>query len=139
MKHLILFSTLLGLAACRPNADVAPVPLPVEVVGTYQTNGFLDYRCLALPANQMPTVTIRATGLNTLTVTLTRFRPKTHIQTLTGVTLSPQPDQHMALLRGNQVIGSVQTSRVFTASGMETQGKLLRLSAMNTDFTGYLP
>lgn len=139
MKQLIIFITLLGLMACQSNTDVAPALATSEIAGTYQTNAFLDYRYLALPASQMPTVTLRATATNTLTLVWNQSLPKAGVQTLVGITLVQQPDQGIELMQAGQVIGSIKTNRVFTDSGMETQGKLLRLSTLNLTFSGYRP
>lgn len=138
MKQFVLFSALLGLVACQPK-DVAPASPTSEFAGTYRTNGFLDYQWLTASATQMPTATLESTGSNLLTLTLTESFPSISVQTFTDVTLTEQPDQSLTLVQAGQIIGSVQTSRVFTASGMEIQGKLLRLSIPNKTFTGYQP
>lgn len=139
MKPLLLLTLMPGLLACQPNTDVTPVSPTSGVVGTYQTNGFLDYRTLTLSASQMPTVSIRQTNDTTLTLTVTRLLPKASSETITGVTMLLQPDQSYELRQAGRVIGSVQTGRVFNASGMETQGRLLRLSNQTSAFVGYQP
>ncbi len=139
MKQFILISTLLGLGACRPGADVMPVTLSSKVVGTYQTNEFIDYRWLTLPASRMPNVTLWATDTNTVLLTLTQSFPKASTQTFVNVTLIRQPDQSIELRQAGRVLGSIQTSQVLNASGMATQGRLLRLSCPTIDFTGYQP
>ena len=139
MKHFVLFCSLLGLVACQSNADVTPVPLTNEIVGTYQTNSFMNYLCLTLSANQMPTVTLHATDDHTATLIITQSFPKSSVQTIRDVSLIQQPDQSIELRLAGQVIGTIQKGRVFTASGMETQGNLLQLSTSTIDFTGYRP
>lgn len=139
MKQLLFLTLSLGLLACQPNTDVTPVSPTSDVTGTYQTNGFLDYRCLTLLASQMPTVSIRQTNDTTLTLTVMRLSPKPSVEILNGVTMLLQPDQSYELRQAGRVIGSVQTGRVFNASGMEAQGRLLRLSSQASAFVGYHP
>ncbi len=138
MKAFLL-SSLLLLSACQSNTDVNPVPLPDAITGTYQTNKFLDYTCLTLPANQMPVATIQSADAATFTLTLIQAAPAANVRTVTGVTIVRQDDQRVDLVQNGRVIGSVQTGRVFTASGMETQGRLLRISDSTLTFTGYQP
>lgn len=139
MKQLLLLTLLPGLLACQLNTSVTPVSPTSDVVGTYQTNGFLDYRCLTLSSSQMPIVTIQQADDTTLTLTVRRVSPKASVEVLNGVTTLLQPDQSYELRQAGRVIGSVQTGRVFNASGMETQGRLLRLSSQTSAFVGYQP
>lgn len=139
MKTLLLPGLLLLLTACQPNADVNPVSSADAVTGTYQTNPFLDYTRLTLSAGQMPIATIKAANDNTLTLTITQSAPTINVRTLTGITIVREDDQQLNLVQNGRVIGSVQTGRAFTANGMETQGKLLRLSDSTLTFVGYHP
>lgn len=139
MKQIVLFTVFMGAVACQPSANVTPV-LPIsEMVGAYKTNGFLDYRCLTLSASQMPVVTLQVTGSNKLTLTFSQAIPQANRQIFKDLTITQQSDQRYEFRQGNRVIGSLQMGRVFTDSGMETQGKLLQLSAPTLTFTGYRP
>ena len=139
MKQLLLSGLLLSLIACQSSTDVSPLSASDAVVGTYQTNPFLDYTRLTLSTGQMPVVSIRPAADNTLTLTITQAVPTATVRAITGVVAVWHDDQRTNLIYKGQVIGSVQTGRAFTVNGMETQGKLLRLADSTLTFIGYRP
>ncbi|MBO0950224.1 hypothetical protein [Fibrella forsythiae] len=127
MKKALLFSTLLFVsAACSRNNDVAPT-LASEVAGTYLTNGFLDILCIALPANQMPAVTLTPETEAAVTLTYLRQYPTAQSQTLTHLQLTRLADKSIQLTQQGQVLGTVQTDRAFNTNGMERQALVLRV------------
>lgn len=146
MKKQLLFCMLSlgGMTACQPEADVVPnaTTLSGEVAGSYRTNAFLDLSCVALPTGQMPSVDLRAETDSTVTVRYTRYTPDRVVQQLSGVTLRRQAEA-VQLRLADSSIGTLQTDRIFTNSGMEKQGKLLRISLQNSAqqpallFSGY--
>ncbi|MEZ0543009.1 hypothetical protein [Fibrella arboris] len=133
MKKALLFSTLVFLsAACSRSNDVAPT-LAGEVSGTYLTNGFLDILCIALPANQMPAVTLTPETDAAVTLTYLRKYPTAQSQTFTHLQLTRLTDNSIQLAQQGQVIGTVQTDRAFNSNGMERQALVLRVQANTTD------
>ncbi|GAA4410958.1 hypothetical protein GCM10023187_36200 [Nibrella viscosa] len=144
MKHRLLLFVITGLlAACRQEIEPESATLAGRLAGAYQTNSFLDVLCIALPADKMPVAELKAESDSEVTVTLRRFHPDTNTQTLTNITLQPQADKSIRLLYNGEVIGTYQTDRVFTNSGMETQGNVLRIAKADNDsrnklyFIGY--
>ena len=133
MKKALLFSTLLFMsAACSRSNEVAPT-LAGEVAGTYLTNGFLDYLCIALPAGQMPTVSLTPETDVAVTLTyLTRY-PVARSQRITHLQLTRLSDSSIQLSQSGRVIGTVQTDRAFNTNGMERQALVLRVQANSTD------
>ncbi len=133
MKKALLFSTLLFLsAACSRNADVAPT-LAGEVAGTYLTNGFLDYLCIALPPNQMPMVTIVPESDAAVTLTYLKQYPVAQSQTFSHLQLTRLADKSIQLTQQGQVIGTVSPDRAFNANGMERQALVLRVQSNTSD------
>ncbi|MBC7571696.1 MAG: hypothetical protein H7319_18495 [Spirosoma sp.] len=144
MKKQLLFYLLLGsLAACTQENDVQPSPntLAGEVSGAYRTNPYVDPSCVAIPASQMPVVTLRPESDGIVSLVYAYQFPKPGSQQLTGIQLSRRADNAVQLTHGNVVLGTVQIDRVFTNNGMEKQGRLLRINALDTQpnvpyFTG---
>lgn len=131
MKKQLLFCLLLSsFAACRQENDVQPSPrtLADEVSGLYRTNPFVNPSCVAIPASQMPTITLRPESDGVVSLVYASYFPKPGSQRLTGVLLSRRADSAVQLTLGNVVLGVVQTDRVFTNNGMEKQGELLRVN-----------
>ncbi len=133
MKKVLLFSTLLFLsAACSRSTDVSPT-VAGEVAGTYLTNGFLDYLCIALPADKMPTATLTPESDATVTLTYLRRYPVEQSQTFPSLQLTRLTDKSIQLTRQGQVLGTIQTDRAFNANGMERQALVLRVQANTRD------
>lgn len=133
MKKALLFSSLLFLsAACSRSNDVAPT-LASEVSGTYLTNGFLDYLCIALPADQMPTATLTPETDAAVTLTYLTKYPTAQSQTFTHLQLTRLADNSIQLAQQGNVLGTVQTDRAFNANGMERQALVLRVQANAND------
>lgn len=133
MKKALLFSTLLFLsAACSRSNDVAPT-LAGEVAGTYLTNGFLDYLCIALPADQMPVATLTPETDASVKLTYLRKYPVVQSQTFTQLQLTRLTDNSIQLSRQGQVLGTIQTDRAFNTNGMERQALVLRVQANISD------
>lgn len=133
MKKALLFSTLLYLlAGCRSSNDVAP-SLAGEVAGTYLTNGFLDYLCVALPADQMPTATLTPESDAAVTLTYLIKYPVVKPQTFAHLQLTRLPDKSIQLSQPGRVIGSIQVDRAFNSNGMERQALVLRIQANISD------
>ena len=133
MKKLLLVSTLLFLsAACGRSSDVAPT-LAGEVAGTYLTNGFLDYLCIALPPDQMPTATLTPEGDAAVTLTYLRKYPVAQSQIFTHLQLTQLADKSIQLSREGLVLGTVQTDRAFNTNGMERQALVLRVQSTTSD------
>ncbi len=139
MKTLILPGLLFLFTACQSGTDVNPASLTDAIVGRYQTNQYLDYTRLTLSTDQMPVVVIQSAADHALTLIIATPASTANVRAIAGVTLVRQDDQRTNLVRNGQVIGSVQAGRVFTASGMETQGHLLRLADSTLAFIGYRP
>lgn len=133
-KQLLLYLLLSSLAACTQENDVQPSPntLAGEVSGTYRTNPYIDPSCVAIPASQMPIVTLRPESDGIVSLVYAYQFPRAGSRQLTGVQLSRRSDSTVQLTHGNVVLGTVQTDRVFTNNGMEKQGKLLRIDASDT-------
>jgi hypothetical protein len=133
MKKALLFSILAFLsAACGPGNDVAPT-LASEVSGTYLTNGFLDYLCVALPADQMPTATLTPETDATVTLTYLRKYPMVQSQTFMHLQLTRLADKSIQLSQQGQILGTVQTDRAFNTNGMERQALVLRVQTNPND------
>ena len=130
MKKQLFCLLLSSLAACTPESDVQPSvsTLAGEVSGTYQTNPYVNPSCVAIPASQMPTVTLRPEADGGVSLVYAYQFPKPGSQQLTGVSLSRRADSAVQLIHGDAVLGTVQIDRVFTSNGMEKQGKLLRVT-----------
>ena len=133
MTKQLLFCALVGtLTACQHEADIQPSPstLSGELVGTYRTNFYLDPSSVALPADQMPYAELKAESDSTVTLVYTKLYPTKTSQSLEHVSLSRQTNG-IQLRLADSTIGTLQTDRVFTNSGMEKQGKLLRVNIQN--------
>ena len=127
MIKALFFSILVLLSvACSPGNDVAPT-LAGEVSGTYLTNGFLDYLCIALPPDQMPTAKLTPETDATVTLTYLTSYPAPQSQTFAHLQLARLADNSIQLTRQGQVIGTVQTDRAFNTNGMERQALVLRV------------
>ena len=138
MKKRLLFCSLIGLfTACRNETDIVPTSsLANEIAGTYRTNVYLDPSTVAIPADQMPYITIKAESDSSVTILFTKFYPTKESRLIEHVRVSQQADG-VRLRVTNGSIGALQTDRIFTNNGMEKQGKLLRLNGQNTvEFVG---
>ena len=139
MKHLILSTLLIGLAACGRGTDIAPT-LAGEVAGRYQTNSFLDFRCIALPSGSMPSATLKSQSDVTVTLTYQETYPTVKSQTIANIALQRLTDTSIRLINNGNVIGTVRTDRVFSSNGMERQGLVLRVQTdspgTTVNFTG---
>ena len=113
----------------------SPITLAGEVSGTYRTNPFVNPSCVAIPASQMPVVTLKPESDGVVSLVYAYQFPKSGSRQITGVLLSRRADSAVQLTHGNVVLGTIQTDRVFTDDGMEKQGKLLRanLQDITTD------
>ncbi|MFD2572419.1 hypothetical protein ACFSUS_17400 [Spirosoma soli] len=145
MNKRLLFCALLGsLTACQQDNDVQPnsSSLAAEVAGKYQTNFFLDPSCVAVPADKMPFAELRTESDSTVTLVYTRLYPNKDIRQIPNVVLSRQTEA-IQLRVADSSIGTLQADRIFTDSGMEKQGKLLRISVQSNNpqntlyFSGY--
>ena len=139
MTKALLFSLLVFLAAaCGPAQDVSPT-LSSEVAGTYQTNGFLDYLRITLPADKMPVATLTRETDATVTLTYLQQYPTPATQTITNIQLNRLADNSIELIQQGTVLGSVRPDRAFSNNGMERQALVLRLqqpSKTGITFTG---
>ena len=127
-KALLIGCMSYLLMACGPGSerDIAPT-LSAEVTGTYLTNGFLDYLCIALQTGKMPMASLKPETGNVVTLTYLQQYPVAQVQTLTQVQLTRLADNTVQLTRQGQVIGTVRTDRAFNANGMERQAPVLQL------------
>lgn len=144
MKARLLLFVITGmLVSCRQEVEPEAATLAGRLSGMYQTNGFLDVLCIALPADKMPVAELKAESDSEVTVVIRRFYPTAGTRTLKKVALQPQADRSVRLLYQGSVIGTCQTDRVFNNSGMEMEGNVLRISRPADDpqesllFTGY--
>jgi hypothetical protein len=139
MVRLLLFSIIVLVAtACGREADIAPT-LTNEVAGQYQTNGFLDYLCIALPPEKMPSVTIAPETDGQVTLTYLRHYPTTQRINFTNVALARQPDGSIQLMQAGIILGNTRTDRAFNSNGLERQALVLRIARPGTNgftFTG---
>lgn len=114
--------------SCGRGTDITPT-LAGEVAGRYQTNSFLDFRCIALPSGSMPSATLKSQSDATVTLTYQETYPTARTQTIANISLYRQADNSVQLISGGNVIGTVRTDRVFSSNGMERQGLVLRVQA----------
>ncbi|WP_420146643.1 hypothetical protein, partial [Spirosoma sp.] len=108
--------------------------------GTYRTNVYLDPSQVATPTGQMPFAELRGESDSSVTLVYTTTYPTKAEQSIQHVTLS-RLTNGIQLRASGSVIGTLQTDRIFTNSGMEKQGKLLRISLQHSsedipDFVG---
>ncbi|RIV27535.1 hypothetical protein DYU11_04315 [Fibrisoma montanum] len=144
--QLLFFGLLSGLVACQNDGDIQPTTtLASEVVGTYQTNQFIDVLTLPVPSDKMPTVELKAESANEVTLIVTKRFPSRETWTLTHAVLSRQPDQSIAITAQGVPVGTLQKDRVFMDNGMEIQGRVLRIRLSGTsvsdeelNFTGFV-
>lgn len=130
MKNRLLFCSFIGvMTACQQEADIQPSSstLAGEVAGTYRTNVYLDPSCVAISSDQMPYTELKAESDSSVTLVYTRQSPAKVSQSIEHVALVRQPTG-IQLRVANSSIGTLQTDRIFTNSGMEKQGKLLRVN-----------
>jgi hypothetical protein len=80
----------------------------------------------------MPTVDVKTQTDSQITITLHQYFPDKQNTTLKSIALTRQPDSSIQLTHDGQAIGSFQQDRIFTSSGMETSGKVLRLNKTGT-------
>ncbi|WP_080059638.1 hypothetical protein [Spirosoma aerolatum] len=140
MKQQLLFCALIGiLTACQHESDIQPstTSLASEAVGTYHTNFYLDPSYVALSPNQMPYVELKQESDSNVTLLLTKPYPSSQTKAISHVRLQRKSDG-VELKVANTSIGTLQTDRVFTNSGMEKQGQLLRLSAQDGSISEFV-
>lgn len=140
MLRVLLFCSVLFIsAACGRENDIAPT-LATEVAGEYTTNGFLDYLCIALPPDKMPTATLREESAGSVTLTYLQQYPTVRLLTIKQVQLQRLPDNSVQLAQQGEILGTVRTDRAFGSNGLERQALVLRVQRQNgTDgfsFTG---
>ncbi|MVM39806.1 hypothetical protein GO730_22995 [Spirosoma sp. HMF3257] len=132
MKKQLLFCAFVGtMTACQHETDIQPTQstLSEEVAGIYRTNVYLDPSQVAIPTNQMPSAELKKETDSSVTLVYNASY-STNSSQIPHVRLSRQADQ-IQLQLGDSSIGSLQTDRVFTTSGMEKQGTLLRINIQN--------
>jgi hypothetical protein len=137
MRKQLLFCAFVGaMTACQRETDIQPTSstLAGEVAGTYRTNVYLDPSRVAIPAGQMPYTELKAESDSSVTLVYsTPYLTKTS-QSIQHVQLSRQADL-IQLRLADSSIGTLQTDRIFTNSGMAKQGKLLRVSVQTDSKT----
>lgn len=133
-KQLLFCALVASLTACQQDGDIEPSKssLIEDVAGTYHTNVFLDPSSVAVLDNEMPYAELKAESDSTVTVTYTKLSPAQEIKQIQHVNISRQADTIFLKVDGI-TIGTLQPDRVFTNSGMEKQGRLLRLSIQQED------
>ncbi|GAB3500653.1 hypothetical protein GCM10027341_26300 [Spirosoma knui] len=129
MKTQLLVCALAAcLMSCQQDHDIQPnASLVGHVAGTYKTNVFLDPSRVAMPAGQLPCVELTPESDSTVTLVYTRSASANDRTKIPQIGLSRQADA-ILLKTADASIGTLQTERIFTNSGMEKQGQLLRLS-----------
>ena len=133
MRKRLLFCAFVALmTSCQQEDAIQPSSstLAGEVVGTYRTNVYLDPSSVAIPSDQMPYTEIKGESDSSVTLVYTNTYPSKEEQSLKHVMLSRQANG-IQLRSAGLLIGTLQTDRIFTNSGMEKQGKLLRISLEN--------
>ena len=102
MKYWVILLLLpLGFFSCHPaeNGD------PEILEGSYITNPLLDIRCVALPANQLPSLEVVRNSGNTYDFILHQYFPEKKITEFHRIVLEPV-DQGLRLRYENQEAGS---------------------------------
>lgn len=130
MKNRLLFCALMGiLTACQQETDIQPgtSTLAGEAAGTYQTNFYLDPSYVAMSADQLPYAELKTESDNSVTLVYTKLYPTKVSQIVQHISLVRQSAGIQLFMDGLN-IGTLQTDRIFTNSGMERQGQLLRLN-----------
>ena len=145
MIKRLLFCSLVGgtLTACQREADIQPnvSSLAGEVAGTYHTNVYLDPSCVAIPADKMPYAQLKAESDSSVTLVYTTLYPAKASQSVEHISLHRQSDG-VQLRVADLNMGTLQTDRIFTNTGMEKQGKRLQVivsknSANPVYFSGF--
>ena len=142
MKKELLLGLSIVFMGCQPDKDITPdhAALSAEVKGNYQTNSFLDFRCIALSADQLPKADVKAQSDSQITIVLHQYYPDKQDVSLQNVLLSRQTDNSIQLMHNGEAIGTFQQDRIFTSSGMETTGNVLRVNKAGSApmvFVGY--
>jgi hypothetical protein len=102
MKSLLILSVITSiLIGCSKEQFIDTSSFE----GTYYTNGFLDFACVALPPDKMPVLHIDKTSANQYTLRLTRFFPEKRVVSFKGVTLKSAA-KGQDLYKEGQKIGS---------------------------------
>ncbi|NEU65425.1 hypothetical protein GK091_00890 [Spirosoma agri] len=142
-KNLLFCALLFSMTACQQNDEIQPnsSSLAGEVVGSYQTNLYIDPSYAATPTDKMPSAELKAESDSTVTLIYTRLYPAREVKQLAHVGLIRQAEA-VQLRIADSSIGSFQTDRVFTNNGMEKQGKVLRIALQQGEqdliyFTGH--
>lgn len=88
MKYLsFYFLICLGITFCTKNEAN-----PEVFEGHYKTNALLDFRCIAIDPNKLPTLDIYKTGTNTYNLKLNIFEPIKSKVEFKSVSLIPKDD-----------------------------------------------
>ena len=86
MKYWTIFLFLpFGFLSCEKAESQDPEILE----GKYLTNPLLDFRCIALPANQLPTLDIVKNSGNTFDFKLVQYFPENKVLHLRNILLEP--------------------------------------------------
>ena len=102
MKYwTILLLLPLGFFSCLPAENDDPEILE----GSYTTNPVLDVRCVALPANQLPSLEVVRNDGNTYDFILHQYFPEKKVKEFRRIRLEPA-DQGFMLRYENQEAGS---------------------------------
>lgn len=102
MKYWIILLLLpLGFFSCHPAENDDPEILE----GRYITNPILDVRCVALPANQLPSLEVVRNSGNTYDFILHQYFPEKKVNEFRRIVLEPM-DQGFRLRYENQEAGS---------------------------------
>ncbi|MDZ4709421.1 MAG: hypothetical protein SH818_13565 [Saprospiraceae bacterium] len=97
---LMLMVSLLGIS-CQKDASSDPEILE----GNYVTSPLLDFRCIALNPDQLPTLTVSRLTLNSFAVSVKTVFPEKRTLLLQDITLDQVQDGFMLIYK-NQPAGS---------------------------------
>ncbi len=106
--RFLALASLIFASSCTSDS---PAPVSTDIttpVGTYRTNGLLDFSCVAIsdPA-QMPVLKITQTADGYYSLARTDFLPSKRTSKLDGVTVQAKLDT-LLLFSGSKKIGSLQ-------------------------------
>ncbi len=130
MNKRLLFCALLGsITACQRDGDIQPTSssLAAEVAGVYRTNFYLDPSSVAIPADKLPYAELKKESDSTVALVFTKLYPEKAVNELPNIKLRRQSST-IQLRLADSSIGTLQADRIFTNSGMEKQGNLLRIT-----------
>lgn len=102
MKYWIILLLLpFGFFSCHPSENGDPEILE----GRYITNPILDFRCIALPANQLPTLEVVRNSGNTYDFILHQYFPEEKVKEFRRIRLEAV-DEGFGLRYENQEAGT---------------------------------